>query len=172
MRILVTGASGSGTSTLGRAVAQALSVPFFDGDDFYWLPTDPPFKAKREAEARLSQVLAALGAHPAGAVLAGSIMRWGPVLEDSFDLIVFLYLAAAVRVERLRVRETAHLGHADPAFLAWAGAYDEGSAGGRSLLKHRAWLAQRRCPIIELHGDLSVADRLAAVMGALPPRSV
>lgn len=47
-RIHIFGASGSGTSTLGRAVAARLGYAFLDADDFYWLPTDPPFREKRD----------------------------------------------------------------------------------------------------------------------------
>jgi adenylate kinase family enzyme len=41
-RIHIFGASGSGTSTFGRALAAELSIRFFDADDYYWLDTDPP----------------------------------------------------------------------------------------------------------------------------------
>jgi adenylate kinase family enzyme len=165
MRIHITGASGSGTSTLGRAVAAALAIPFVDADDYYWLPTEPPFQAKREPAERLA-LLQQAACDPPDVVLAGSILRWGSALENAFDLIVFLYLDADIRVERLRAREAAQLGHADPAFLAWAAQYDDGLQAGRSLARHRAWLAERSCPILELRGDLSVDDRLAAVLAA------
>jgi uridine kinase len=165
MRIHVTGASGSGTSTLGRAVAAALEMPFVDADEYYWLPTEPPFQVKREPGERLELLQQAV-CDQQNVVLAGSILRWGSALENAFDLIVFLYLEADIRVERLRARETARLGHADPVFLAWAAQYDDGLQDGRSLARHRAWLAERTCPILELRGDQSVEDRLAAVLVA------
>lgn len=162
MRIHVTGASGSGTSTLAAALAQERRGVHLDADDYYWLPGPPRFTHKRAAPERLSMLLADLAAEER-AILAGSVVGWGTELEDSFDLIVFLYLDAQVRVERLREREIECLGHADPAFLAWAAQYDEGPAQGRSLAKHRAWLAARTCPVVEIHGDLTVDERLAAV---------
>jgi hypothetical protein len=166
MRIHITGASGSGTSTLGAALATALGYTLFDADNYYWLPTTPPFAHKRAPAERLRQLVDDLSAHP-NAVLAGSILDWGAALEDSFDLIVFLYLDTATRIARLRTRETARLGHADPAFLTWAAQYDEGPPSGRSLAKHRAWLLARRCPIVEIHGDSSVPERLQSVLAAL-----
>ena len=36
--------------------------------------------------------------------------------------------------------------------------------GGKSLAKHQAWLSARTCPVIELRGDLSVRERVAAVL--------
>lgn len=170
MLIHITGASGAGTSTLGAALAQALGGVHVEADDHYWWPTDPPFTRKRAPDERLAGLLAELDRHPV-AVLAGSVVGWGAALEDRFDLVVFLTLDATLRVARLREREIARLGHADPAFLAWAAQYDDGPVVGRSLSKHRAWLAERSCPVLELHGDLSVAQRLDAVLARLatPP---
>ena len=38
-RIHILGASGSGTTTLGRALAERLQCRHFDTDDYFWLPT-------------------------------------------------------------------------------------------------------------------------------------
>jgi len=161
LRLHVTGASGAGTSTLGAALATALGGRHVDADDHYWRPTEPPFTHKRDPAARLAGVLAAL-ATPI-AILAGSVVGWGPALEDSFDRIVFLYVDADVRVARLQQREVARHGKADPAFLAWAAQYDAGPPEGRSLAKHRAWLAARACLVLELRGEATVEDHVAAV---------
>ncbi len=166
MRILITGASGSGTSTLAAALASAIGGVHLDADDYYWLPTTPPYRHKREGAARSALLLADLRAARTP-VLAGSVVSWGEAIENFFDLIVFLYLDSAIRVERLRARETTRFGHADPAFLLWASQYDAGPPEGRSLSKHRAWLAARRCPVLELHGDLSVDERLARIRDRL-----
>jgi adenylate kinase family enzyme len=42
-RIHILGASGSGTTTLGAALADRLGHPHVDADSLFWLPTDPPF---------------------------------------------------------------------------------------------------------------------------------
>lgn len=166
MRVLVTGASGSGTTTLGRTLAVELGVSFFDADDYYWLATDPPFQAKRDAVSRLNLFLDDLRkAH--SAVVAGSIMGWGAQLENSFSLVTFLTLNAGIRVARLRVRELAMLGRIDPEFLEWAGQYEEGRLPGRSRARHEQWLSERSCPVLRLDGDLSVAERVARVIDTL-----
>ena len=100
-------------------------------------------------------------------VLAGSILDWGAELEDSFSLIVFLTVPAAVRVERLRLREIAQLGKADPAFLKWAAQYDEGRLEGRSRPKHERWLAARRCPVLRIDGDVALEDSSARAIDAM-----
>ena len=166
MRIHITGASGAGTSTLAAALAPRIGGTHVEADDYYWLPSTPPFQTKRPVGQRLPLLLARLQAcpHP---ILAGSVVGWGRALEDSFDLVVFLYLDAELRIARLREREQRVLGQVDPAFLACAALYDAGPPEGRSLAKHRAWLAERSCPVLELHGDVSVDARVAAVLARL-----
>jgi hypothetical protein len=83
------------------------------------------------------------------------------------NLVVFLTLDVATRIERLQQREMQRFGRIDPTFLTWAAQYDDGPPVGRSLAKHRAWLARRRCPVLELHGDLSVDARVDAVRRAV-----
>lgn len=75
MRTLITGASGSGTSTLARSVAGRLGIAAFDTDDYFWLPTSPPFVSKREPHERLVMTLSDLGS-AADCVLSGSIVDW------------------------------------------------------------------------------------------------
>lgn len=169
LRIHITGASGSGTSTLGAALAAAVGGVHLEADDYYWLPTAPPFTTKRDRAERLSLLLQDIHASQL-AVLAGSVAEWGRDLEDCFDLIVFLCLDTPTRVARLQRRETERFGHVNPAFLEWAAQYDEGSLPGRSLARQRAWLGARSCPVIELRSDVSVEELVATVVQALARR--
>lgn len=41
-RIHLMGASGSGVTTIGRALAGRLALPHHDTDDYFWLPTVRP----------------------------------------------------------------------------------------------------------------------------------
>lgn len=166
LKILVTGAAGSGTTTLGQALAAGSGAMFLDADDFFWLPSDPPYRQRREAAERHALLLGQVCAAPR-VVVAGSVMGWGDPLESAFDLVVFLTLDTEVRLERLRVRELRRFGRVDPDFLEWAAQYDAGSAEGRSLALHRQWLAGRSCRVLCVEGDLTVAERLAAVQQAL-----
>lgn len=167
MRIHITGASGSGTTTLGEAIARELSLTHLDADAYYWMPTSPPFRTKRDAAERLFSLHADIEA-VSGIVLSGSIVDWGREVEDAFDLIVFLYLPAKKRIERLQKREVERYGLVDPAFLEWAWQYDEGPPEGRSLAKHNAWLNQRSCPVLRLEEDHTVSERVRYVRQALP----
>ena len=75
-RIHITGASCSGATTLGATLAERLSVPHFDTDDFYWYPSRPKFERKRAVKERIRLLRAALLGVP-GWVLSGSLNPWG-----------------------------------------------------------------------------------------------
>lgn len=162
MRIHITGAAGSGTSTLGKALAAQLGASFQEGDDLFWLPSDPPYQATRPVEERRALLLAQFQRSPQ-LVLSGSVNAWGAEVEDAFDGIVFLYVETTLRLARLRERELRLYGKADPKFLAWAAQYDEGPPEGRSLARQRAWLAARKCPVLCLEGDLSTQERMVRI---------
>ncbi|MGA3399689.1 MAG: hypothetical protein ABSC95_10760 [Acetobacteraceae bacterium] len=174
-RIHVLGASGSGTTTLGAALAARLGCPHEDTDDHFWLPTDPLFTTRRPAEARLARLLPRL----AGAtwVLSGSALKWGASLEPLYDLVVFLRLDPALRMARLCRREAERYGAriapggdmvvASHAFLDWAESYDTAGPEHRSLAAHERWLAERTCPVLRLTSTSPVEDLVAAVLGHL-----
>ncbi len=169
-RINIVGAPGSGCTTLGQALSVQLGIRFVDADSFYWKPTTPPFTEKYDVHIRLSMLLAELSVSEAS-VLAGSVCGWGPELEDSFDLVVFLSLPTQLRLQRIEVRETTLFGGANPDFLAWAAQYEEGRLPGRSRARHEAWLQSRRCPVLRLEGDQTIQDRVEQVIKfAVQPR--
>lgn len=163
MRLLVTGASGSGTSTLGRALSESIGGSHLESDDYFWLPTSPPYQKRRDSKDRLQVLMSDMRACSTP-VLSGSIVGWGREAEDYFELIVFLYLDTAIRLERLRNREVARFGHVSSELLQWASEYDTVARPERSLEMHRAWLAQRKCRVIELTGDMSVEERVSRVL--------
>ncbi|GLH80646.1 hypothetical protein SSBR45G_55550 [Bradyrhizobium sp. SSBR45G] len=172
-RIHITGASGSGTTTLGRAVATALAIPHHDTDDYLWQPTEPPYVELRPPELRLRlmhEMFIARGKW----VLSGSLQGWGDPLIPCFDLVVFLTTARELRVQRLRAREATRYGHDAVApggarhrdmeeFIGWAAAYDEGMVS-RTLAKHQAWLAALPCPVLCLDGGGVLAELAARVV--------
>ena len=176
-RIHILGASGSGTTSLAVEMATRYGHRHLDTDDYFWLPTIPPYRDKRPREERLA--LLRLAMHERGSwVLAGSLCGWGDPLIPEFDLVVFLAVPTSVRLARLRVREGGRYGHAAIApggelheahvqFLDWASRYDSGGLEMRSRALHEAWMAILSCPVIRLEGDLSANDQLARIMASL-----
>jgi hypothetical protein len=166
MRVLVTGASGSGTTTLGRALSEELKVAFFDVDDYFWLPTDPPYQQQRDSSARLSLLVADLTKVPRS-VTSGSVINWGAEIEDSFSFIAFLALQPELRLSRLREREVARFGRANEKFLQEAAHYDNGHSEDNSRIGDERWLARRSCPVLRIEGDVSVQEGVARMANAL-----
>ena len=175
-RLHIVGASGSGTSTLGEAVAERLGHAHVDADSLFWLPTDPPFTTARAADDRLV-LLRRLLPVDGRWVFSGSALSWATPLEPFYDLIVFLRLDPAARMARLRRREAARYGArieaggdmavASAAFLDWAAAYDSAGPQQRSLVAHEAWLSSQAAPVLRLDASAPVRDLAAAVLSKL-----
>lgn len=174
-RLHVIGGSGSGTTTLGRALAAALEAAHVDADDLFWEPTDPPYRTKRPLEVRAA-LLARACAGPRW-VLSGSVVGWGDGVAPRMDLVVWLRLPPAIRLARLRARESARYGTAiaaggpreadHRAFLEWAARYDEGGDDVRSVRQHEGWLARHQLRHVVLDGTRAVDDLVADVRDEL-----
>ena len=172
-RIHILGASGSGTTTLGTALAERLGAAPLDTDHYLWEPTDPPFQRTRTQEERCTLLATALDAHSRW-TLSGSLCCWGDIFIPRFELVVFLLVPTEVRLPRLREREHRRYGtealapggamHATHvAFLKWAAAYDEGGNDMRSRGHHEQWLARLPCPCLRLEGQLTTAEQLTRI---------
>jgi adenylate kinase family enzyme len=177
LAIHITGASGSGVTTLGKSLSARLGAVQLDTDDYYWLPTSPPYMTPREVPERLELIAAAIGSAGArGWVLSGSIGDWGAPLVPLFQLVVFVRTETAIRMTRLRQRGIEREGADQIApggprelqyreFLDWAAGYDTGINTGRSLAKHETWLAMLDCPVLRVDGaepTEALADRVLA----------
>lgn len=178
-RIHLFGASGSGTSTVGLAIAARSGHVSLDTDAFYWLPTDPPFRSPRAIPDR-QRLLAAELSRRARWVLSGSLIGWGDGFVPSFDVVAYLEAPTAVRLDRLARREASRHGarigpggdmaaqHAD--FLAWAAAYEAGTREGRTRARHEAWIdaLPPSLRFLRLDGTRPVDELVDEVLGLAP----
>lgn len=174
--IHIFGASGSGVTTLGEALSARLSFPLFEVDNYFWLPTDPPFQEIREQNERIKLLQADLD-RSAQWILTGSLCGWGDGFIPRFDLVIFLWIPPEIRLERLIRREKQRyseqaiepggkLHQASTDFIEWAARYDAGDLTVRSKALHKKWMTQLKCPVLRLEGDLSVEERVGEVMKA------
>ena len=153
------GASGSGTSTLERAMASKLATQAFDTDAFYWMPSDPAFRDKRPVRARL-EMMEQLFLPRSDWILSGSFAGWGDPIIPRLTHVIFLSLPSGMRLARLRSRERKRYGKriepggdqagAFHSFLDWAMQYDDPQFWGRSRAGHERWLQQIKQPVINL----------------------
>ena len=170
------GAAGSGTTTLGAALSARHGHRHFDSDDFYWVPTDPPYQQSRPRSERYILLAKAL-AEADSWVVSGSLCGWGDPILSQFDLVVFLLVPVEERMAGLRAREITRYGHeaiapggrlhkAHVEFLEWAQRYDDGGLNMRSRALHEWWIQKLPLPVLRLDGTKRVELLLEEIEAA------
>lgn len=168
-KIHIIGASGSGTSTLGKALAEVLPHKSLDTDDYYWISK---FTEQRPVPERIEMLKKDLS-HSEQWILSGATVGWGNCFATYFDLVIFLWIPPEVRLERLQKREIERYGEEvlpggenyqqSQTFLKWAALYDHAGLEVRSKALHEQWMDELSCPILRIEGDYSVEKCLAMV---------
>lgn len=174
--IHIYGASGSGTSTLGKKICDELGYQFMDTDDYFWLPTNPKYTTKRSIEERIALMRKDIE-ESENVVISGSLTDWGDELIPLFTIAIRLETDTNIRIERLKKREKEEFGdrispngdmyqqHMD--FLEWAKKYDTGSVKMRSKAKHDEWQKLLQCKILTLNGADDLHEIFLKVKEAL-----
>ena len=159
--IHIFGASGSGTSTLGKELSGQLGYKWMDTDDYFWVPTEPPFTTQREKSERVRLMKEDIEKYE-NVVLSGSLSGWGDALIPEFTLVVRIVIDKELRLERIKKRESERFGdriapggdmyehHLD--FMEWASKYDTAGMNMRSKAKHDEWQKLLTCPLIVVDG--------------------
>ena len=172
-RIYITGAPGSGVTTLGGALAARIGATHIDTDDHYWMPTEPAFQVKREPEDRVRRVKAEQ-ARTGRWMLSGGCETWRPNLLADMQLVLFLEVPTPIRLARLEQRQGDRFGDAilpggamhetHREFVEWTAHYEDGTEHGRSRPRHERWLATLEVPVMRLDGTRPVADLVDALL--------
>lgn len=176
MKLIIFGASGSGTTTLAKSLAKQLNWTHLDADDYYWTNTEPPFQIKLPLEKRNEHLKTDFNMQDK-VIISGSLITWSNYWNTAFDLGVFLKLPPKIRLERLKNREIERYGtqletdkkiaQQSKDFLAWAEKYDNPAFNGRSISQHRNWINLLDCPILEITEDLTNEERMEIVFEKL-----
>ena len=174
--IHIFGPSGSGTTSLGRMLCREPGFFLMDTDDYFWLPTNPPFTAKRPIPERLMLMERDIALHE-NVVISGSLTDWGDPLIPFFTLAVRLEMDPALRLERITQRERQRFGsRIDPggdmyethrAFLAWAAQYDTAGPEQRSRVKHDQWQTLLPCQLLRLDGAAPLEENFQRILPLL-----
>ncbi len=174
--IHILGASGAGTTTLGKAICEKFNYSHLDADDYFWLPTDPAYTTKRalfQRQKLLGEAIASQGR----CVISGSLCGWGDMFMPKFGLVILVETPTEIRLERLKLREYNHFGHRilpggdmyenHTAFLAWAAKYDTAGEEQRSRALHARWLRRVYCPVVQVDGTRPVQETLAGLSSVI-----
>ncbi|MCL2408071.1 MAG: AAA family ATPase [Oscillospiraceae bacterium] len=172
--IIVFGASGSGTSTLGRELAQKLGFQHFDLDDYFWnWDTEIPFTVKCPREERIERLLADISKY-SNFVMSGCMREWETPFVPLFDLAVFVTTPTEMRIERLHAREYSRFGdriheggdmyEEHKRFIDWAAGYDTMAPPERCLRAHEQWLTELPCPVLRVEGTTDPRENAAYIV--------
>jgi adenylate kinase family enzyme len=166
------GASGSGTSTLGKYISKQLGYTFMDTDEYYWLPTNPQYTTTRAKTERIQMMKKDILSSD-NVVISGSLVDWGDSLIPYFTLAIRVITDSKVRIARLKEREKKEFGsRIDDGgdmyknyleFIEWAAAYDTGNVMMRSKAKHDEWEKLLRCRQIVVSGENELKYNLTII---------
>ena len=180
MKILIFGASGSGTTTLANSLSQKTNFPHLDIDNYYWEITNPIFQKKVEKEVSQRNVLQDFQKQN-DVVVSGSMVSWGEVWVTAFDLVIFIYLKNDIRMQRLKEREVERYGDKllsdkvtqenSKAFLEWANNYDDFNFDGRSLKIYEDWMEKIHCPILKLNGSIQLEVKVNSILDVIDDKN-
>ena len=165
--IHIYGASGSGTSTLGKYICEKSGYFFMDTDDYFWEPTNPPYTVKRCLSSRMKLMREDIQRHD-HVIISGSLVDWGDEFIPLFTLAIRVETDTDIRLQRLNRREREKFGsridfggdmyenHLE--FIKWAASYDHGGMDMRSKAKHDDWQKKLICPLLFVDGNMPVSE--------------
>ncbi|WP_299246784.1 AAA family ATPase [uncultured Aquimarina sp.] len=176
MKILLFGASGSGTTTLGNEIEKRTDFKHLDVDDYYWKKTNPPFQEKISLLERNANLKTDFKKF-ANVIVSGSMVSWGKEWESAFDLAIFIQLENTERMERLKKRETERYGEKlltdkniqqnSKAFLEWANQYENPNFDGRTLKIHNKWIELLNCKVLRLSGATELNSKVEIILNEI-----
>ena len=170
--IHIFGASGSGTTTLAKAISTRFGYHFIDTDEAIWENTDPPF-TKRKADSQSRKFVEKQLKENKYNVISGAFVGWGDVFKPKVDLFIYMHLPLEIRLQRIQIREEnrfkdrvlpggdLYLQHLD--FLDWVSQYEELDESTRSQKQHELWLKNVKKPIVVIKEVLTIEELLQKV---------
>lgn len=170
--IHIYGASGSGTSTLGQYIGEKMGYYWMDTDDYFWLPTNPPYTRKRKVSERIMMMRRDC-LNSENVVISGSLVDWGDELIPLFTLAIRMETETDIRMKRIKKREEVKYGSRIQVggdmyenhrkFMEWAAAYDMGGLEMRSKIKHDEWQKLLSCRQVTLDGSRTLEENFEIV---------
>ena len=174
--IIISGASGTGKTTLAKELAKQLNFRHMDLDDYYYhWDTDIPYSSSPSREEIRECVMNDISKQ-GNFVMSGTI---GSILWDLanplFELAVLLMVPYEIRMERLHTREHYRYGkriltggdmyESNLKFLNESKLYDTGVHPyvPVTLDRHEKWASELLCPVLWLDGTKSILENAAYI---------
>ncbi len=168
--IIIYGASGSGKTTVGKALAQRLNFQYFDFDDYFWnWDTEIPYTVTRPREEVIENMTNDMMKHP-HFVLSGSMGGICKSLSSMFGLAILITVPTAIRIERLRKRESDMFGERileggdmyeqNLNFFEIAKQYDTDKPPSVCLERDEQWITEAPYPVLRLDGTKGISENV------------
>ncbi|MGG0287297.1 AAA family ATPase [Peribacillus butanolivorans] len=160
MKVQIIGGSGSGKSTLAKFISEKQNIKWIDTDHYLW--KDDSFTENNPIEKRRELYQKDMESD-SSYVASGSVFSWCPKGFNNLDLLVFLFLDEAVRMERLLSREIerndlSKNGEYTNDFLEWCKTYlteeDKSMAGTYAEQSYQMELS--KSPVLKLDSSRPV----------------
>ena len=164
MRIQIIGASGTGKSTLGKYIADKEHIKWIDTDNYIW--KNSGFEEIYALEEQMQMYTADITTFDSY-IASGSVFGWYPNGFTNRDLLVFLSLDEAQRMDRLVQRERERGielfldedGNYTNDFLAWCKTYytDLNKDQTGTYAEHLHQIKISQSPVLKLDSSHSLA---------------
>lgn len=174
--IYIFGASGTGTTTIGSELSKVLDFTHLDCDDFCWYETDPPFTQRRPIQESQNLLLREINRSNKW-VMSGSHYRWGDIVIDYLDLVIYIWIPTNTRIKRIEKRDREKYGDrilmnrdmfdGYSRYIENASNYDSGGFNMNSKLQHEVWLRQLQCPILLFKKELTVGEYVEIICSVI-----
>lgn len=159
-------------------MAERLGFSHFDTDDYVWFTGDAlPFRRKRNPDHRRDLLKNDLEKTETW-LLSGALCDWGDVFVPTFEMAIYLWLPAEIRLARIRERETRRYGAERLApggdlnlvfekFMTWAAAYDIENENIRNRTSELRWLERLTCPVLKIEEEMPLNALVEIAVRAL-----
>lgn len=164
--IIVFGAPGAGSSTLGKALARRLHFLHLDLDEYFWRwDTEIPYTAFRPQEESYGLIFGDIAKSP-HFVMSGSMGDDRKAFESLFDFAVYITAPSEIRTERLRARTFSQFGNRvlkggdmvekNNKFIESAANYETNFRQEQ----HEQWIAELPCRVLRVDGTKSISENV------------
>lgn len=167
--IIVCGLNGSGKSTFGKALAEALNYRFLDVEDYYFPNKQNNYKYEnpRSTKEVTESLIDDIG--NCNFVFASVIGNYNDELISKFTHVILIEVPKEIRLERVRNRSFQKFGCR---MLEGGDLYEKESAFFEYIKNRKEdyvekWLNTIKCPIIKIDGTKSIEDNIKIVIKIL-----
>ncbi len=165
--ILICGLNGTGKSTLGKALAEALQFHFIDNEDLYFPKTDPDYiyASPRTHEEAEQLLFSEIKAHE-NFVFASVKGDYGEAIYPFFQYAVLMDAPKDIRIQRVKNRSFQKFGNR----MLLGGDLHEQEERFFDFVKSKAentvekWIQCLNCPIIRIDGTKPIEENINLII--------